>query len=574
MPICRSFRSLFPAFALFGLFGAWSASAPAGAAVFYVGTGTGCTHQFISQAITAAAANGTGLDIIRLATPSLAIGNLLLEVNNHSVQLVGGFPDCITAAPTGRTTITFLSPDGDDGFWVHGATAERFFGLVNIDMVMGDNAGRGLTLQDLTTVALDNTTISEGQANDGGNIKLEGDVYLQLLNRSEVHHGQAPFGSGGGIHCQNGGTVYIDRLSKVHRNSSLDNGAGIFAFNCSITSEGWILLNNAGAHGGGIYAAGGSNVELNGRTGYLSLIDRNIAFNNGGGLFLVDAGTTATARNAGIIGNNATANGGGGGGGVWVGVGGTLFTMDVDASTCSGGRLCSVLAGNSSSLGNSGAILVAGGSTARVRQTRITGNYTEEGAPGSVATVIGTLHVEGCEIFGNSLAPTYPEVSRFFVTGTATIAFSTIVETTTSAEVFWTWAGSNFNFVSSIVQADQTFHASPVAAILDCVIAKEFTSFPAIGPRLFQVTDSTALFVNAASDDYRLKRGSPAQDFCDATVFAPSDEDIDNQLRNYDDPTDTNFLGLLDLGADEWRPDLFIDGFETGNTGRWSSSAP
>lgn len=571
MPIWSSIRSSVLVLAVVS--GALAAT-PSGAATFYVGVGTGCTHQFLSQAVTATGANGAGLDIIRIASPSLAIGNLLMEVNNQSVQIVGGFPNCTATTPTGRTLITFLSPDGDDGFWVHGATSERFFGLTNIDMVMGDNAGRGLTLQDLTTVALDNSTISGGQAEYGGNIKLEGDVLLQLLHGSEVYGGVAAndlatIGSGGGIHCQNGGAVYIDSTSEVHDNYADYDGGGIFAFFCSITSEGVIYGNETSGNGAGIYAAGGTTVELLGADpGHLSRLLFNYAQTQGkgGGLFLVDAGTTAVARNAAINDNF----GAGGGGGAWVGAG-TTFTMDVDPDTCSAGRGCSFLSGNDGA-GGGGALMVVVNSTATVRRTTIEGNSTYDGNPGNVASVDGTLLIESCEIFDNDNGELDPEVSRFYVIGTATIAFSTIVETTT-ADVFWTGAGSQFHLVSSIVQADLTFHAPPFAATLDCIIAKEFASFPAVSPSFLQVTDPALLFVNPAANDFRLKRGSPAQDFCDAAVYS-TDHDMENQLRPYDDPTDANFIGAYDLGADEWRLDLFADGFESANTFRWSSVVP
>jgi hypothetical protein len=51
-------------------------------------------------------------------------------------------------------------------------------------------------------------------------------------------------------------------------------------------------------------------------------------------------------------------------------------------------------------------------------------------------------------------------------------------------------------------------------------------------------------------------------------------DDMDNQVRGWDDPTRPNLQGAHDLGADEWRPEIFSDGFETAGTNRWSASAP
>jgi len=55
---------------------------------------------------------------------------------------------------------------------------------------------------------------------------------------------------------------------------------------------------------------------------------------------------------------------------------------------------------------------------------------------------------------------------------------------------------------------------------------------------------------------------------------APTDHDFEDQVRGFDDPSEVNGLVADDLGADEWRPELFADGFETGNTLRWSSDEP
>lgn len=556
---CRCILAL--AFALGPL-----AAAPAGAAIFYVGIGTGCTHANVALAVAAAAANGPDLDIVRIASPALFLAGLV-EVNDQSVQLVGGFPNCTTSAPTGRTQLNQINA-ATDAFWVHGANPdERFFGLTNIDIVLGASAGRGLLLQDTENALLDNSTVEGGHAVYGGNLRMQGPVFLQLVNGSQVLTGTAS-GSGGGIHCENGGDLYIDTYSGVESNVAEQNGGGIFGFGCTIASSGRLFRNRATARGGGIYAAGASTVQLTGgNPGFLSEVRENHADEYGGGLFLVDAGTTAVARNAMISGNYAPFAGG-----VWVGIGGTSFTMDVDPATCSVGRRCSYLTDNYSFDGTGGALLVAGGSFATVRQTTIRGNHTQNGDAATVASVIGTLLIESCEIFDNVEVI---DASRFYVTGTLTVALSTIVEPTTSAaDVFWVWSGSSFKLLSSIVQALYTFHAPPVAANIDCVITREQGSFPAGGTFLTTVTDPTTLFMNSAAHDYRLKRNSVAQDYCDNGFYNPTDGDIENQARGYDDPTEANLIGPYDLGADEWRPDLFLDGFETGNTLRWSNAAP
>jgi hypothetical protein len=565
-----NWSSLRPSALALSILGGAFVAAPSGAAVFYVGTGTGCTHQFLSQAITAAGANGADLDLIRIASPALAIGNLLLEVNNQSVQITGGFPNCTTANPTGRTTITFLSPDGDAGFWIHGAVAlERYFGLNRIDMVMGADAGRGLTLQDLATVVLDDATIDSGKALDGAGALMQGEVLLTLQNGSIIRNGHAD-GSGGGIHCSSGGAIFVADTSHVDHNFAALDGAGIFANDCALSIEGSVYTNTSHRNGGGIYAGGGSIVEILGEgptPNDLASVRSNAASEGGGGLYLIDSGTSATARNARIDENSASY-----GGGVWMGSS-VSFAMDVDPSTCRVGRNCSSLYFNAASSG--GAISVGVGSQASIRQTEIHLNFSYgAGGDGSVAFVGGTLTLEGCEVYNN--APFGEERNRFWVIsgGTLTVAFSTVVESTAGGNgAFRNDSGSTFRLLSSIVQADATFHAPASATNLKCVITKEQATFPAGGANITTVTDPNLLFQDPAMD-YRLKRNSVAQDYCDTASYFPLDGDTDNQARGYDDPTEPNILGAFDLGADEWWPALFADGFESGDRSLWSSATP
>ena len=78
-------------------------------------------------------------------------------------------------------------------------------------------------------------------------------------------------------------------------------------------------------------------------------------------------------------------------------------------------------------------------------------------------------------------------------------------------------------------------------------------------------------FRDAASGDLHLRPDSPAIDSCDTKVYAPRDIDFDLDGRGFDTPSVANFLGRYDRGADEF-PLYFADDFESGGTGRWSST--
>lgn len=561
VPSASSIRRL----SCFGLF-CLLAVGSAGAATFRVGIGTGCTHLTVESAVAAAAANGSGFDEIKIAHVTQTLGSLV-DVDSHSVALVGGFSSCTAVSPTGQTTLRRFDPT--DAFYVHSAAGTAVFSLERITVDMGVSAQRTLRLDGNVQAILIDSVLTDGQAplgEDGGNVWMSGNATLALI-RSTISLGEAQ-GSGGGVYCESGGTVLADGGSVVRENKAGDFGGGIFGQGCTIEVQGWIYLNDSSGDGGGIYATGGSAVALTGPgTEDFRILEMNQAGESGGGLFVGGAGTTAIARNAGILGNLA----GWSGGGVTV-AGGATFTMDVDPATCSIGHGCSSLAANDASIVGGGAINVTAGSSAAIRQTTIRFNRAAEGV-GTVATVFGALLIEGCEIYTNENL-LLPGVSRFLVAGSLTIAFSTIDETTEFSDVFWIQSGATFRLYSSIVQADQTFHAPAFATAIDCVITREQASFPAGGTLLLTVTDPTLIFESLAPFDYRLKRGSVAQDYCDTFFYTPVDDDMDNQVRGWDDPTRPNLQGTYDLGADEWRPEIFSDSFESAGTNRWSASAP
>jgi hypothetical protein len=127
------------------------------------------------------------------------------------------------------------------------------------------------------------------------------------------------------------------------------------------------------------------------------------------------------------------------------------------------------------------------------------------------------------------------------------------------------------------------FHPSaPIAvegggslAEADCLILSDLTHLASGGT---SVVVAQPAFSDPASGNLHLAPGSPAVDFCDATAYTPGQGDGDGQGRGFDLPWNPNGSpgrsgGLFDLGFDEVRP-LFADGFETGDTSRWSSATP
>jgi len=85
------------------------------------------------------------------------------------------------------------------------------------------------------------------------------------------------------------------------------------------------------------------------------------------------------------------------------------------------------------------------------------------------------------------------------------------------------------------------------------------------GTRIGPVTPAADLVVDPTGSDLHLRQGSPAVDYCDDSVFAPSTLDFDGQTRGFDHPGVSENFGLYDLGADERYQSadpIFADAFE------------
>jgi hypothetical protein len=568
---------------------------PAAAATFLVGTDPACTHDSLERALAAAAANGPESDDIRIGLASYTLNNRL-EIADQSLRLLGGFASCSAAASSGRTTLQ--RSGSSEAFWLRGGTAQRTFELHGVDVSMGAGA-RALLLQGWNRVRLVRSDLVGGRAPDGGNVYMTGPLVELELTDADIVNGQASgatngTGFGGGIYCELGGSVFVGAGSSVHGNNARISGGGIYAEGCAVTSTaggppaaappllGGIYQNVAQLGGGaGIYATAGATLLLQGSSADdLAYVTSNQSTpgGDGGGIYLIGAGTTATLRNA-VIADNSSAHYGGG---IYLAAGAVL-DMAVDASQCPAGRGCSRLSGNWAGGGYGGGVSVASGGVASIRQTRIQGNYNRGGLPGSAASISGegsVLLVEGCEIVANRppAGSGFTDTSRIYAatTSTGTIAFSTLIETSASggSALLEIQPASTFKLLSSIVQAPKTFQAPAVASRIDCVLTRESSSFPGGSTHVAVVTNPAPLFENYAAGDYRLSATSAARDYCNTQFYSPIGADLDNQGRGADDPSVANLGGPYDLGADEVLVKMFSDGFDPGNTDNWSLAVP
>lgn len=558
-------------------------------AVFRVGVGVGCTHATADAAFAAADANAEA-DQIDLVGGLYDLAGTI-EITGDDVVVQGGFASCGDLVPSG-TTLLRAAGAGADVFYVHGPADTRLrLERVTVGHSVGV-AGRGLRIEAGANVELAASSVADGEAARGGNILLsDAGTLLEIFDGSAILRGAATTDHGGGIYCEDGATIEGSGAFVVADNEAFDSGGGAYLDNCdldlfpsspagSVVPDGGFSENTAlHGDGGGIAAVNGSTVEIkNNDWDFVAWLWANEAPEGaGGGLYLEDAGTQAILRSVQVVENVA----GGPGGGIFVTLGATLSMQLGYFGECQLGSTCSAIAGNRSTGSGAGGLGVTDGASATVLQTLIARNFNVGDFGGAAVGAYGaatSLTLEGCQLWDNDPGGgTGTLTSRIFAGNSAavTVAFSTVVEDAGSEGVFEVANASSVRFLSSIAQGAQVFlPVQPPATQVDCVVVPESASLPISATTWTVVTDPATLFVLATPEDFSLRRHSVAQDYCDTLVYSPLGADLDGEGRGYDDATEANVWGPYDLGADEWTPRLFADGFEDCGTCRWSAGAP
>ena len=310
----------------------------ASAATFRVGTGAGCTHATIQDAIDAAAADPDVADFIRV-TRSATYDNVALDIHDQHVVLLGGYVNCLDEVGDGQRTV--LNGDGDHSVVrIHGDgdVVLRYLTLSGGHEPLFDYGyGGGIQIYGGPhLVTVDHLFVTNNEAGHGGGISLRNDVsgdpnqnklvlgddVVISFNHAEYTPGAYSSVQGGGIFCFESSVQMVGGgTTTVTANSASLDGGGIGAIECDLEiaphgtygSFNGVVLNDAGRDGGGILTEGGSGI---GTRLYVTDANRpvyvsgNSAAREGGGI-KINTGATVAAWDLIIDGNRSLAEGGG-----------------------------------------------------------------------------------------------------------------------------------------------------------------------------------------------------------------------------------------------------------------------
>ncbi|MBK7146592.1 MAG: hypothetical protein IPH76_15775 [Xanthomonadales bacterium] len=519
-----------------------------------VGSGAGCTHSSLATAFLAAAVS-SGSDTLIITANQTHTGAVALNLTNEgSVTIRGG----VSCADTAEQQRDITATQGDLFEFVNTHATVR-----KLRLISDVNGGRPLTASGSSLITLDDgAVLNAGKAGTGRNLYLSGGASLVMLSGSMIWHGAATF-DGGGVYCTGAGTVAIADGALIRDNTAACNGGGIYAasgctvnlsaggpstFGATIFEGVW--NNHADFNGGGIYTTTGANVNVLGSSAEAASVRDNIAEKNGGGIYATGAGTRVEILSAEIVDNLSYEDGGG----LYVGAGADLL-MDRDLASCARAVRCSLLEGNSNAslagvTSEGGAIYVAGGATAAIRQTYVTGNTSLD--EGNVALVDGSdsyLLLEGGVLYDNAGVGTHVFARNG---GHARVAFSSLWGSSTPGlGMYLLQAGNNgrVDLYSSL--AVEGFGQAPTGGGPDkvfgpagsggqhfarCAIAHETGSLPVVLPTTYLIeTDPAQVWSSPATGDPHLRADSDAIDYCDTSGHVPVDRDIDNEVRGLDD---------------------------------------
>lgn len=579
------------------------------AAIFWVGTGAGCTHGTIQSAINAANAL-PGADTVRL-TRTLTYEPEANTINgSENLNVVGGFATCTQSATDSIRTVVSGA----------GGAAEPVFRIT---------AGTGVV------VKLRHLAISGGDEDGsgrGGGINFQGDGVLEIIESTISNNSAA---SGGGIYALGTGTnaeLIISEGTLISNNTARNSGGGVSIggpIEMTMTAPGSIIALNealgqaAGTGYGGGLEVSGRAIAYIGTSGFggLGAIYSNTAIDGGGIAVLSGAAsgadslvqlfTTDPLLPVSVRGNYASDTGGG----VYVeswkaSFPSTSFSLarvcawdfrfednaardgsalylnsaasvdfDVgsiarlndptctrqDAVRCAIGTPCNTISGNDAvniggGFSNGATLRLLTNSKLHAYRFDMRGNRGGDGI---------RMNGDGARIQLEDCLLAHNEFTRELIRTEESFAFASIVGCTIARNLVASrdviHSEYNLTLRETIIDQPAKLTLSYSGQGSELVVANVLASDIATLPSDPSIISGDPSFIDAAMGDFHLRQNSLAVDF--APTVVGDDRDLDNQPRDRDLTGIPNLFGARDIGAYELQFEvsdaLFSDGFES-----------
>ena len=563
-----------------------SANAQAAVALLTVGGDASCDYRTdlsssaLQDAITAVPLSvPTGdLYVIHVARSGNYDGSQLF-VTGREMLIEGGYETCDDfTRDTTNTIIDRMAAGTGPVMSIDGNTARKAVSLSHITLRgAASTGGSGLRIRN-ADVQLNHVTLSNNSgAIRGGGLDMEGNGFgasASLYGATAVVDNTTTQ-EGGGIYCGRGARLELYADSAVANNTAPVSGGGIYANACN----GFI---NSGATGllglivnvGQNQASIGAGLALDSTLGPTDMVIGedigasdprptfvlNDASTQGGGIYATGENTRLQIYSAAIVSNSA----GSIGGGVLV-RNGARVNIERQRRICDGQSDCIVIANNQSSFG--GGIAVAGfNAGVTISGAMVRDNSATSGGSALLVTQESIVAVTDSFLIDNA-GPSVVEVSPG----------SSIPPRAASVYLAASTLAGNTGLVAAVRLNDEgvaTFNrmlvnADPAVPVMSkgagspdpTYFCNLFHSSAGInGEDALTAFNTNPGFINAGGSDYHLIANGNAVDRCPADAYLlPKDYDLDP--RPIDAPL-ANLAGPYDVGADEWSPVFFRNGFE------------
>jgi len=541
-----------------------------GAVVRTVGPDAGCAFSDLQNAINASGDD----DVIRLMSGTYTGG---FSISSKALSVIGGFPDCTSTTPTGRSTLDQQGGGLVLDIFYPAAVGDpvRQVNIENINIRNGGGTGffSGGTVVEgrpgRLTVNFRNVQISDnnrdGTTDSGAGLRIfsTGDVdgpagTFVTLDNDSIVSSNTTAGDGGGVYCNSGsddGSVTMLRMgTTLVFDNEAENGGGVAVVGCRnvflynggpvvlFFPGGGILGNTANLGGGGLFLDDGAEVTMRaidflgfGDPDESALLASNTA-NFGGGARVI-GNSSLVLEDTYVVGNTGTLFNGG----IGVGSESELIVRrnpanDECPDPVSGGGVlsrppCSVIEDNSSE--NVGGIGATTGAVVDISRTIFRGN--EASAADGVSAIRATgvpnfgitdVRAEGLLVHDNT-GDRAIEVQGVV---SMSLLYSTVVDNSNDIGLVTAPTGQQaiFDVFSSILRAADgasvLLHegAGEQDSIGFCVIANRSAADTEFDPAISYSEIDGPLFRDPANGNFRLGFRSPAIDYCssDSAQFA------------------------------------------------------